>query len=226
MQLLSGSTPVTAYTPGGSYTIKVTGTNTGTTSLPRFGYQLTATKTTSATTNAGTLTAPVGSHTVTVGGVRIAEQSAALAATTGTGGSGTTYVVSIPWTAPVAGTGGITFRTVVNAINQNGNADAGDKWNSGSLAITEASTAAIASAATQAFSVYPNPCSGTFAITVPGLATETAHVAITSVSGQLLKEMNVDIHTAQNVATGLPPGIYLLQVATPTAAYRTQLIVQ
>src|SRR5205809_2815687 len=44
VQLLSGGVPVTTYTPGGSYTIRVSGTNTGATSLPRFGFQLSTVK--------------------------------------------------------------------------------------------------------------------------------------------------------------------------------------
>lgn len=141
IQLLSGGVPVTSYTGGSAYTIVLTGTQTSTALiLPYFGFQLSAVKT-GTTTNAGTLTAPAGTHAVIVSGITdIEHYPSPLASTTGTGGSGTTYVVSIPWTAPVAGTGNVTIFGILNAVNHNGNDDNGDKWNFTSLAITEAGT--------------------------------------------------------------------------------------
>ncbi|MES2703221.1 MAG: T9SS type A sorting domain-containing protein [Bacteroidota bacterium] len=136
-QLYSGATPVATYVPGGSYTIRLTGTQTsGSFSLPRFGYQLKAVN--SGGTNAGTLTAPSGSHTLSLGGVTFVEHGpGSIAATTGSGGAGTTYVVDIPWTAPASGTGLVTVRGALNAVNNNGAGDAGDKWNTGTITFTE-----------------------------------------------------------------------------------------
>ncbi len=144
VQLIEVSTGsvVATYVGGRSYTVKITGTQTsGSLTLPRFGFQLTAVKTASHTTTAGNLTAPAGTHTVIPSGstIKIVEQSSALTGTyvTGTGTAGTTYNISVPWTAPVAGTGGVSFFSVLNAVNANGAADAGDKWNNTSLAVTE-----------------------------------------------------------------------------------------
>src|SRR4051812_26526069 len=53
VQLLSGATPVTAYVPGASYTIRVQATNNSASTLPKFGFQLTARM---SSGNAGTLT--------------------------------------------------------------------------------------------------------------------------------------------------------------------------
>ena len=59
IELDSAGVSVSHYIAGQSYTIKVTGTNTSSTSLPRFGFQVTAVKLTGAGTssasNAGTL---------------------------------------------------------------------------------------------------------------------------------------------------------------------------
>lgn len=138
IQLLSGGSPVTSYTGGSSYTIVITGTNTSSSyTLPYFGFQVSAVNS-GTTTNAGTLSAITGTALRTVSGINLVEQSAAMAATTGTGGSGTTYVLNIPWTAPVAGTGSVTIYTVLNAVNHNGTDDAGDKWNYTNLVVPEA----------------------------------------------------------------------------------------
>ncbi|MCW3123335.1 MAG: surface protein [Flavipsychrobacter sp.] len=138
--LLSSGTPVTTYTAGGSYTIRITGTQTSSSfTLPSFGYQVTAVKDVSGTpTSVGTLSAPSGSHLTTISGIKVIEHSSPITATSGSGGSGTTYVVNVPWTAPVANTGCVTLYGVVNAVNGNFTADAGDLWNNTSLVINEA----------------------------------------------------------------------------------------
>jgi trimeric autotransporter adhesin len=187
IQLLSGVTPVTSYTPGGSYTIKITGTQTsGSFTLSKFGFQVTCVKT-STTTNAGAMTAPAGCHSTTVSGVNVIEHSSALSPASGSGGSGTTYVVSIPWTAPVAGTGGVTIRSVVNAVNFDGSATSADKWNSATpLVITEASSTVVApitgtmtvcvGATTTLSDVTPG---GTWSSGTPGVATVSSTGLVT-----------------------------------------------
>ncbi len=148
--LNSSSVPVTTYTAGGTYTIKISGTNTSTTvtNLSKFGFQVSAVKVVSGTTSdAGSFgTAPTGTHVKTPSGgltVSIWEHyngggSAAITATTGSGGTGTTYTETIPWTAPSSGTGCITIYGILNAVNANGSQDPGDLWNNASLVVYEA----------------------------------------------------------------------------------------
>ncbi len=139
VELLSGSTPVTTYTPGGSYNIRITGTQTsGSLTLPRFGFQVSAVLAGAAGTGSASLagtfgSAPSGTHVVNVSGLNIFEHTGgSMAATTGSGGSGTTYVATIPWTAPSAGTGSVVLYGVVNAVNADGSQSSADKWNTAS----------------------------------------------------------------------------------------------
>jgi len=163
IQLYNGATLVTGgYVGGTAYTIRITGTQTSASasiSLPRFGFQVSVVKTGATSTNEGTLSAITGTHLGTYGRINIVEHSAAIVATTGTGASGTTYVVNIPWTAPVAGTGSVTIYTALNAVNFNGVADAGDLWNNTSQAIPEAAASGV------------SPITGTLAI-----CTELQHL--------------------------------------------------
>ncbi len=148
IELDSAGTPVTSYYSGVNYTVKLSGINNGSTSLPRFGFQMTCVKgATSAVTptNAGTwatngLPANTRYSAASAGNyvVNMVEQSTRILATTGTGGSGTTYVESFSWTAPAAGTGVISFFAVLNAVNNNGQDDSNDKWNTAHLVINEA----------------------------------------------------------------------------------------
>lgn len=140
----TGTTLVTTgYVGGTAYKIRLKGVNTSTTvtNLKKFGFQVSAVKTSSTSTNEGTLAAVAGCHLGTYGGISIVEHSSALTPATGTGGTGTTYVVpDIPWTAPATGTGSVTVFAVLNAVNGDGGDDAGDKWNTTTLVLPEATS--------------------------------------------------------------------------------------
>jgi len=140
VQLLNGTTPVTSYVPGNTYTLKISATNTSSSSLPRFGFQMCVVNAlgagTGSATYAGTMSAaPSGTHVYTGSGAQIFEHynasfgDGSIVATTGTGGTGTTYVETITWTAPSAGTGSVIIYGILNAVNHNSASDAGDLWN-------------------------------------------------------------------------------------------------
>ncbi len=178
IQLLSGGTPVTTYTPGASYTIRITASNSTGSFLPGFGYQVSVVKDVSGTiSNAGTMTAPAGGHTATVGSssITVVEHTGSQSPSTGTGTSGTTtYSRDIPWTAPSAGTGCATIYGVINAVNNDGSASSSDKWNNTSLTIYEAVAAITGSSnvcvgATTTLS-DPTPC-GVWTSSNPATAT-------------------------------------------------------
>lgn len=136
MQLLTnpGLTPVTAYAPGNSYFVRITGTNTSSASLTKFGWQVGVLN--SSLTSAGTLTSDGFSHTVSGGGVTLLEHNAPQNMTSGSGTAGTTYVRTFAWAPPVAGTGTITLSGIINAVNGD-NGSANDRWNSGTANIPE-----------------------------------------------------------------------------------------
>jgi|GEM_PF-1977662 len=149
VELDSAGVPVTSYVPGHAYTIKISATNGTTSTLPKFGFQLTAVQSSSAGTgsavDAGTWgSVPTGVQLTTPASsglpINIVEQSTAITATSGTGANGTVYSESIPWTAPAAGTGSVAIYGIVNAVNGNGSSS-GDKNNAASpVTITEAAS--------------------------------------------------------------------------------------
>jgi hypothetical protein len=140
---VTGTTLITSYVGGTPYKIRVTGTNTGATIQNRFGFQVTAVKTSSHATSEGMLAAIASTHLGTYSGINIVEHQMALPPTSGGGGMGTTYVVNIPWTAPMAGTGSVSLFAVINAVNGSGGADPGDLWNNGTLAVPEFTSSAV-----------------------------------------------------------------------------------
>ncbi len=198
VQLISGTTGTSTYTPGGSYFIRISGFNASTvTSLPRFGFQVSAVTASSA--NAGIMVEPVPffTHTVTAGGINLVEHSTALSSTGGTGAPGSTYTLDIPWTAPPAGTGTVTLRGIVNGVN----ADAtsfGDAWGAGSATVTEATSGV-------------SPISGTLSMCVGGTTSLTdATPGGTWSSGS----PGVAAIGATGIVTGLSAGTSFISYAT------------
>lgn len=198
--LMSGSSVVTSYTPGSSYTIRISATNLSTSTLPRFGYQVSAR---SSGGNAGTMMAPSGSHISSPSGVTVCEHSSPILCTTGSGGSGTTYVIDVPWTAPAAGTGSVTLRATVNAVNFTGGSD-GD--------ISRNATATIS----EATSTGPAPITGTLSLCVGGTTTlsdATAGGAWTSGSTSV-----ATVVSTTGVVTGMAAGTANITYTTGTGS--------
>lgn len=211
----AGGTAVTHYVAGGNYTIKITGTNTSATSLPKFGFQVAAVKLvgagTGAATNAGTLASaglPAFTQNSAVGSINVVEHTTAITATTGTGGSGTTYVISsIPWTAPIAGTGSVKLYGVINAVDGTGGTG-GDKWRNANTTITEL-TAPVA------------PITGTLTVCVGANTTlSNATTGGTWSSGTT----SVATVTATGVVHGVSPGTTVISYNAGAAGIATATV--
>ena len=123
----------TTYIAGQTVKVKVTLEDPN---ALRWGFQLTARRTGSTGSGAGKLaTADTNTQVESVGGVDfISHSSAGTFRTTRNSASW-----EFDWTAPSAGTGGVTFYSAGNAANNNG-LPTGDRIYKGSLALTEATT--------------------------------------------------------------------------------------
>ncbi|MBL7801595.1 MAG: T9SS type A sorting domain-containing protein [Chitinophagales bacterium] len=173
VELDSAGVPVTSYVPGGSYTVKITATNSSATSWPKYGFQLASVKVTGSGTGsaqqAGTWssTLPASVHQINLS-IPIIEHSTPINATSGTGGSGTTYTQTIPWTAPASGTGSIKLYGIINAVNGN-NGSNGDGYKAATAkTITEVVapvTAGVSIAVTQGSNTICAGSSVTFTAT-------------------------------------------------------------
>ncbi len=139
ISLLSGATPVTSYSPGVAYNFHIVVTaNTGTPS--KFGFNGTCVTSTAHTNINKWGTMPTGTHNTVSSSRNYIEQSSARSATSTT--PKPNYTVDIPWTAPVAGTGSVTF--YVAAMATNGSGTGGDTPTGGvNLTVTESSTTPV-----------------------------------------------------------------------------------
>lgn len=165
----SAGTTVTSYKPGMTYTLKMTGVNTTSNTLPKFGTQMSVVSGSgSSSINAGQFQAwPAGTDTFRTGGICILEHNTPLSPVSGTGASGTTYEVSTTWKAPAAGTGTVTVYGVINAVNNNSSDGTTDKWNNASASFTElpGATTAVTDTPVAHVNVFPNPVADQLNIT-------------------------------------------------------------
>lgn len=215
VRLDSAGVAVTKYTPGVTYKIVISDTNTTTNSLPKFGFELSCvTGSGAAAATAGSYGAlPTGTRTRTAG-VLFWEHATPLTPISGTGGTNTVYADSINWTAPVAGSGTVTMFLVMNTVNFNGNADAGDKWNTKNVAFAErvssASVANVASSAT--ITAYPNPASNNLNLQFTNAAYGSYNVAVYDLTGKQIAVQIAEINgTSASVsvdASNWAPGLY------------------
>ena len=230
LELDSAGVPVTKYVGGKTYSVKITGTNTTSTSLPGFGFQISSIKDSTAQvtpTNEGTWGTPTGGlqYAAPQSGnfvLNIIEQSNTLTATTGGGAQGSTYVRSISWTAPVASTGTISFWAALNAVNDNNNADEGDKWNVNHLVVDEEDSAVVVPNGVTTLTennnvrLYPNPVGNELNLQWANAQAGIYTVSVYNVSGQLVATQKTELNaTANNLSlnsANWAAGIYILNL--------------
>ena len=207
IELDSAGVATTHYRGGMTYTVKITGTNTTSNSLPAFGFQAGVIQGSAAVVtpiNAGSwvttglpasvrYTPSSASNFV----LNIVEQSAPLSPTSGTGATGTTYSRSISWTAPVAGTGTISIWGVLNAVNDNGIQDAGDLWNTDHAVIQEWPTVSAVANLSNGVSVkaYPNPTTNYLNLQLDGSQSGTYVLNVFDLGGRLIVNEEIEVNT-------------------------------
>ena len=142
VELDSMGVSVSSYVPGMSYTVTLSGTEVSGDGY--FGFELSLVKAsgagTSSATQAGTWgTLPSGTKS-SASKVMI-EQSTRLSA------SNSMYSISIPWTAPAAGTGSVEIFGIINGVNGDGSTggDGAQNATNNGFTITEATSCPSAS---------------------------------------------------------------------------------
>ncbi len=221
VQLLDSATglptPGGTWTAGGKYTLNISGDNTSA-GLTHFGFQVVAV--TGSGASAGTLSVrtPATTQTFTAGTVSGIEHSTQIARSSGL------FAAATGWTAPAAGTGTVTFRVVLNAVNNNGGTS-GDVPNIGSFTAAEGTalsiknhTPSLPPAATEASAetaprIFPVPATDRIGIQLSGTLPDAAQVMIVSAGGQVVRSLAQASVSREGIAwmdvSALPPGTYM-----------------
>src|ERR1019366_2127799 len=128
--MITSTIPVAGYTGGTKYTI----TGTISSSAVKFGFSM-------SPQNSSGCIASAWTNTSNTTQLNSAFGSTANEWVTHNGSAGTSVKTwSVDWTAPVAGTGDVTFYGIFMITNNNGNNDSGDKCQLSSLLVHEATS--------------------------------------------------------------------------------------
>jgi len=73
--------------------------------------------------------------------------------------------------------------------------------------------------------VYPNPNEGAFTVNLSSDVNEPVHVAITNISGQLVKELTLTTNQSFDIKLNEPAGIYFLSAVTATGKYSARITI-
>lgn len=206
---LTSDIPAAGYTPGTTYHMTATVTYSG---RSCFGIDLIALNSSNAST--GTITVTDATYTKTVTSASKVNLEQKMPKPTGT--------FTFDWTAPVAGTGNVTFYFAGLAANGNGTDDSSDYTYTGNKVVAEnlGGTNGIETLQVSA-SVFPNPAAST--ATVKTAIQASATVNVLDMNGRLMQQTAV-ANAAQfelNVSD-LSAGVYFVQVqgASKTAIAR------
>lgn len=196
----SDSTIVTAYTPGQNYYFVIIYKKT--TGTPLHGFQ-----TTSATTASGTNvngwrnSLPAGTANRVVIGHNYIEHTAPFSSDT----------MIIPWKAPAAGTGSVTFYTACNFVNGN-NKPTGDQPVKSSFTVAEGPTAIAATSVSSvdvfADKIKPDLNPGMVVYQHSGIMymrynntgdNQSAYITVSDISGRLVYTGKVFLNKGNNI---------------------------
>lgn len=237
IELDSAGTPVKSYYPGGTYTIKLSGTNGTGANLPYFGFQITSVllagagaqgtvqpagtwDSTAIPSNVRYLQAgPQSCSTCSGYNIPVIEHNTQIPATSGTGANGTTYVETFQWSAPAAGTGTVLLLGVINAVNDDQTVT-GDYNQSARDTVTEAVTTGInnISSDLSGFAVYPTLMNDNVTLSFTVKEASSVSITLVSMEGQTVKtfisQESLGLGTFKRTfdVNGLSAGIYLLRV--------------
>jgi hypothetical protein len=201
----SAETAVTQYVPGRQYTARATITPV-TGNPQRYGFQMIALKDAgNADLDGFSDVNPNNYKVVTVNstGRTYAEHD----------NVSVSNVFNVKWTAPVAGTGNITFYAAGNAVNNNGQST-GDGATFTNLKLTEGSATSTHNPDAEriGLQVWPNPVSSSLNISVNLPQASDYRITLHDLSGRMVWENNRSLHAGENLlnipATDWDAGVY------------------
>lgn len=219
MSLFDGGNLAIKYDPGKTYTLKII--NSPISGMPaRYGFQAVALSATNA--QAGEWgTTPMGMAQKTVSARKYIEHSA----------PATTGVFEVPWVAPAAGTGNVTFYAASIAANNNVH-PSGDGMAKNSLVIQESGVSSTDEPGQDfaTLEVMPNPVADLLNLRITSRLSGDHKIRVFSANGAILKTEAVSLQPGQNLASvpvgELAPGIYLVQLCGDGHAAAVQMLKQ
>jgi hypothetical protein len=214
--LITSNIPVFGYSPDSIYAITASIATAG---VVKFGFEVSPQNVSG--TKLGTLTATNSTQTQLVNSGKYITHKLAGTSTTTTGSKSWTF----NWTAPIAGTGDVTFYGAFNSSNDDGSDD-GDKITLSQFLVHENTTTGVHEpVAESAVKVFPNPASS-FINVAPASAMHIYTVSIFDLQGK--KIMEEDDRAGETFSfdiQALNAGIYILVMNMPQKVVSEKIMV-
>jgi hypothetical protein len=208
----AGTTAVTKYEVGKTYTIRLTISASG--SPAGYGFQMIDIRKSNSANVKGFLAATSQATGIQITAISsgaqanrsYAEQKQTL----------TSNVINVKWKAPAAGTGAVTFYAVGNAVNRN-SSDSGDNGTASVNAeFSELTSGVNELASSVEMSISPNPAREEVVLSLSSKASKNVQVRITDIGGKTVLIDNRVIQVGENNLkldmSHLIQGAYMIQV--------------
>lgn len=195
------------YKPGKKYQITITATPLA----AKYGFSTTVTD--KSHNQAGILSYPTTQpdvKTVTKLGVTVAEHSNPINPVA----SG--FRVSLDWTAPVKGTGDVSFITNVMVANNNGIADAMEHYKLKAVILREKKPATVNLIEENVFNIYPNPANHLLNIDIQNRTSNTYHYTIYAMNGVIAAQGHLDNNINCIDVSALASGMHFISITNGT----------
>jgi len=224
---ITSNVPVSGYVPGTTYTITATATYSG---RSKFGFEISPQNT--AGTYLGTCVITDATNTQLIVGT--GSRRYMTHKTAGTTGTANSHTWTFNWTAPAAGSGGVTFYGAFLCTNSN-NSSSGDLTYKSSLALNEDITTTddqnIPSVMDH-ISVYPNPATDYINLHYRLEKKERVEIDLLDLTGRQVAS-TVNENDAPGVYEkriafpfNINSGIYFLQISTESGISTERVLIQ
>lgn len=213
---------VTQYVPGKSYQAKVTITATGT-GLSGYGFQMIALRNNGNVDLDGFSDSGNNNYkiaTISNGRTYVEHDNVS-----------NTNTFTVPWKAPVAGTGSVTFYSAGNGVNKDNNSG-GDGAASAKLVLTESGTVASNDLSdwVSHFDISPNPARSLAQISLSSLVNATYQLAVYDATGRIFgnRELALDATAATMLSLDVsewPSGVYIARLSNKYGSVSKKMMV-
>ncbi|MBK9730161.1 MAG: T9SS type A sorting domain-containing protein [Chitinophagaceae bacterium] len=206
--VITSNVPLEGYEPGSTYTITATVTDP---SLVKFGFEISPQSSTGTILGTMALIDANKTKFTTTSNKYITHKSG------GTSFPGHTATWSFSWTAPIAGTGAVTFYGAFNFSNNNNNTS-GDVIHTSTLTIPESFGVGIDETGDlAAFNIYPNPAANEVHLTYSLDQPQQVVVSLFSLSGKMIGVLQNEsqasgIYHPSFPMEGYAKGVYILEL--------------
>lgn len=216
IELLDGPNAVTEYTPGNSYTVRITG-NAGSGTPSIYGFQ--ATSLDAGENQAGSW-GDVGmdNQVATAGGKSYVEHAT----------PSSDNFFEVEWIAPAGSTGEVTIYASVLLSNGNGNFQ-GDGGANGSLTVTENVSSVFSVKRDYAnLSIFPNPVENELNLEITSRNAGNYTLRFLDVSGQVIRTEQTFLNSGENQkvfeVNDLNKGFYIIQLCGDQHIASTEML--